>query len=227
MCLAEMVPGPVSHRVRRLRLALAGRSLAARLLGWGMAIPMGLVSSHLLLARPELASVSFPLVMALLLTWCALYGSLGQRMMESVLGAPGAAATGAIRSRAVAYGLLGAVALAIVATGVLLAWDAMLHWAWTKHLGARIPDMIALVWAGAILLVGLCMGLSMGRESSLNMVVVVLLYASITAPVLGSAAGLAGVRESWSALALIALWGLSGAYVGSFVSGEVSRRALA
>ena len=193
------------------------RSMAGWFARWFLAGGLASVSCLALCSRPAVAGLSTPLALAHLLAWFGLYGTLLDRLS---LDRDGPAA--GIRSRAVVYGVLAAVSLFVVALGSFLA---MGHRIWPCHLPGGLSHLVAVFASLALLVVGLIMGISMGRVSSVNMVAVLAVYATIMFPALsrGSPALLRSDDVVFGLL-LVLLWGLGGAHIGAVLCGDDRRR---
>lgn len=125
--------------------------------------------------------------------------------------------------RAVLYGVLVAVAASLGSLWVTLTVGARLY---------RLIDMVAdfslmrlllLALAGTLLLVGIGLGLVLKEKTRPNVPWVLSIYLLIMLPVL-LALPTGRQTDLLFASALLLLWGLSGAYMGSFLGGVSSNR---
>lgn len=217
------VPGAVellTPRVRRalgdLRVTAAARRVGAFVARLVVAFALAVVSSQVVRARPALAALSGGMSALILLSWTVIYTWL----LDQALGEVTPDRPVPLDGRAVAYGVLGAVALSITMLGAFFS-DHALASSWCKRSTGALPDVVALLSSGALLMVGLCMGVRLGEKSSPNMLAVLLLYVGIMFPaLLRGAPALLRPEDLMFGLGFVALWGLSGAYLGSVLAGS-------
>jgi hypothetical protein len=221
----ELLDPEVRSRLASLlqeRQAVAvGRTLGR----WTLAAALAGGSWLSLASWPILSKLSGPLSLVHFLAWLGLYDALIEGLTAPRLGV---VSRGALRSRAVAYGVLASVALFVASMGGLLAWDSASHWFMARHLSSGLSQAVALLSSSALLVVGLCMGVFLGRESSLNMIVVLAIYAGVMFPALTrGTSGLLRPEDRFFGLLLVLLWGLSGAHLGAILSDPDRRQSAA
>jgi anti-sigma factor RsiW len=213
--VAELLSPRVRQQVEDLRVTEAAHRVGAFAARVVLAFVLAIVSSQVVMTRPALAALSMGMTMLIVLAWTVIYTWL----LDQVLGEVSPDRHITLDARSVAYGVLSAVALSIVLLGGFLAGDGALHAGWTVRAARGLPDVVALLSSGALLFVGLGMGMRLGRASSPNMLLVLLLYAGIMFPALSrKVPALLHPEDLLFGLGFVALWGLSGAYLGSLLS---------
>lgn len=215
--LAGVEPGPAMDQLlpRRARFAAHRyelRVFVRSLISWGgraaLAFMLALACSQGVRQGPTtLPSAVSGLV---LFAWTVLLARLMDHLMDREVSASSAPLSG----RAVAYGVLASVGLSVALLGTFFVCDGMRH---LRYAGA-LRDMTTLLSSSALLLVGLAMGANLGRESSPNMLAVIVLYSVVMVPALmRGAPALLPSQDVFHAVCLATLWALSGAYLGTLV----------
>ena len=219
--LTDLVPARVVAEARLLKLHAVGQGAVA----WSgrvvLAFLLALACTQPMRQSAALSQLPAFVSWLVLFSWTVLHAWLLDRLLaRDPDELPASAHTAPhLHGRAVAYGVLAAVALSVMMVGMFLGMDSLHNFALSRRVAGVLPDAVALLSSGALLLVGLAMGAKLGRESSPNMLAVLLLYAGIMFPALlrGAPAMLAACDLALL-LCLVGLWGFSGAYLGSLLS---------
>lgn len=200
---------------------LAARTFELRLLvravvSWGgraaLAFMLALACAQGVRQGPILGNLSSAMSWLVLFAWTVVLAGL----LDRLLGREVTAGPAPLSGRAVAYGVLASVGLSLAMVGTFFfGFNGARHF----HGAGVLPDIMTLLSATALLLVGLAMGAKLGRESSPNMLAVLALYGSIMVPaLLRGAPALLPTQDILHLLCLAGIWGLSGAYLGSLMN---------
>jgi len=195
-------------------------------LAWAGSGLLALSSLTVLVPGGWFPNQSSLLTIMLLLAWTGLYawvlGCLDSTPSRDPRGiaAGGVGPSLLISFRGVAYGLLTAI---LVSLGVL--WTLILMSQMTHHIpycliGFGVSSLVLMVAAASVHVVGLGLGFTLRDSSRVTILCVLVLYLAIMGPALGQIfpmmSKMVGLGE---VIGLLSLWGLSGAYLGNFLSG--------